>query len=177
MFLRRKPDMLVQVLNDSPGDLGWDALAEFVQEVVAQAYPGESPHFESLVAEFRADPRKALDSQCLKAPVGIGIDLAFVTPFVLAAVSFLFGLVADAVKDGAAEAITASTRKKLSALLRRRSNAEPFAPLDAEQEREVLAVLIDRAIALGLEAGKARILAEAVLGALRLRAVDGPANE
>jgi hypothetical protein len=157
--------------DEAPNGLSWQAMADLSRDVVASRIANELPHFDAVLADFRKDPKKTVKAQSLKAPVGVGVDLALLTPYLLAILSFLFGLVAEAAAEQAAKAIGQSTRERLSGLLRRRRQgpkavAEPLTP---DQEREVAEVLRVRAEGLGLNPERARQLAEIVIGALRLR--------
>jgi hypothetical protein len=168
----------------------WESQVKYAREVIASAFPGELELFEEIAAEFRADPAGVVGEARLRAPVGAGVDLALVAPYVLSAISFLFAAVsakaADRAADAAIDKLGRSTREKLSVLLRKRrpgsaeenqlnettgESAEPgaMAWLDAAQERELYAVLRARALAEGLPQERADRMAEAVLGALRLR--------
>jgi hypothetical protein len=162
----------------------WAGFVEFSGEVVALAYPGERELFDEVLAEFRSDPQGLLTGGRLRPPVGMGVDLALATPYVLSVVSFLIGVVTETATSRVIDALSQATRTKVARLLRRRSkdratatqnrdgNAELIstpACLDSGQEREVHAVLVERAVAFGLGKAKARYLADSVVGALRLR--------
>lgn len=137
MFFRRsrKSDIRIELPPDGPEDggdgLGWTAMADLGREVVAASYPGESSYFDAVLADFRSNPSNTLRDKRLKAPVGVGVDLAIVTPYVLATASFLFGVVAERATDHAIDVISAATRDRLARILRRRGRPATGDPAEA----------------------------------------------
>lgn len=150
---------------------------EFAQEVLSQAAPEELAIFEETAEEFHRDPEGVLTAQGKDEPVGFGLDVALLTPYVLAvatsALSFLLSTVADAAKAEAKPAIGDLVRR----LFRRKGapddrdqpSAEPDpVALTSDQVGQVREVAYARATDLGLSEDKARLLADAVVGGLRV---------
>jgi hypothetical protein len=170
-------------------DPSWPAQVENAHELVATYYPGELGLFGHVVAEYQIDPRRVLGRTRLRAPVGAGVELGIMTPYVLSVMWFLFAAVTVRVVDRATDALIdrvgRSTRDKLAVLLRQRTATtgdpltgpcpEPHdartAPtrLDAAEEKELHEVVVARSTAAGLGPDEARRLAEAMIGWLRSR--------
>ncbi|MFF3444672.1 hypothetical protein [Streptosporangium sp. NPDC002721] len=173
--------------GDASGAL-WGVHVEFGREVVALAYPGELELFDDVVAEVRSEPGRFHGGGRLRPPVGMGVNLALAAPYVLPVVWFLVMAVTtkavDRVADGTIDVLERATRDRLAALFGRgardpltldaSSGAAPgqAVRLSPAQEREVREVLTPRAVALGLDEQRASYLAEAVIGALRLRGAE-----
>jgi hypothetical protein len=99
----------------------------------------------------------------------MGVEFAAVVPVVLSAVSVL----AAAALEDTAQTLSRATREKLTAAFRRRPAVAAPEWLTPEQEQEVFRLIRSRA-ADTLGDDEARRLAEAVIGALRLRRTDEP---
>jgi len=140
-----------------------DIVVALAREVVAGTYPAEAGWFDDIAAEHTKKPARLR----LRAPVGMGVDLALVTPAALAVLSFLATVVAGKAAEATVSTIGRSARRRLAALMRREAVVEA---LDVEQERLVFELLTERAIGMGMSAVDAERLAGAIIGALRLRA-------
>ncbi|MEO3812682.1 hypothetical protein ABGB17_27085 [Sphaerisporangium sp. B11E5] len=170
----------------STGDhegLPWQAQVENAREVVADLCPGELELFDYAAAEYHVDPRRVLGRTRLRAPVGAGVDIASLTPYVLLVMQFLCAAAAARVVDRATDAlldkISHATRVKLAALLRRPSpglgsgeDDVRSTPMrwDAADEKEIEALLASLSIAIDLSPDEAHRLSKALLVWLRLRA-------
>jgi hypothetical protein len=152
---------------------------EFAQQVLLDAAPEELAIFEETAEEFHRDPDGVLRAQGKDEAVGFGLDVALLTPYVLAvatsALSFLLSTVADAAKTEAKPVVAELVRR----LFRRK--AAPDDPdqakavpdpvtLSTDQAGQVREVAFARASDLGLSEDKARLLADAVVGGLRVTA-------
>lgn len=131
------------------------------------AYPAELDDFDAAAEWFRTTPQPLTGT--VRPPVGMGVEFASLVPIVLSAVSMLAGAVLTSAAEDTARYLTSATRAKLAAAFRRRP-AVAAAPdwLTPEQEREVFRLIRERA-ADRLPEEEAHRLAEAVIGALRLR--------
>ncbi|ACU37523.1 hypothetical protein [Actinosynnema mirum] len=121
--------------------------------VVTRWHAGELEAFEDLVEAYRADPDGTVRGVRLGAPVGIGIDLAAVTPWVLAAVSAAGGVLVEK----AAEDAWSAGRRWLSRVWGR--GGAPAAE-EAEQATVVITVHLT---GLGAAEPVARAVAEQVV--------------
>ena len=152
---------------------------EFAQQVLLDAAPEELAIFEETAEEFHRDPDGVLTARGKDEAVGFGLDVALLTPYVLAvatsALSFLLSTVSDAAK--------AEARPVVADLVRRlfRRKGAPGDPdqattgpapvtLTADQVRQVREIAFARAADLGLGEDKSRLLADAVVGGLRVTA-------
>jgi hypothetical protein len=136
--------------------------------VLEKAAPEELVIFDETVEEFFADPDAVLNPKRRDEAVGFGIDLALLTPYVLAVagpvVRFLMETVSSAAQDAAKPVIV-----RMVGRLFRRSDGEPgegAAPLTAQQARRVRDIAYDRACQLGLPEGQCVLLADSVVGGI-----------
>ncbi|WP_131742909.1 hypothetical protein [Actinomadura roseirufa] len=142
--------------------MDWKTQVELGRAVVRQFSPDELQDFDEIVVEYRRDPVRAFEDGPVRVPVGMGIDLALVTPYALALVSLLMNAGAGSAATKAIEAAVA----KAAALRRGRGSDEVTIELDDAEERLLLERITEQGVALGLDRAFARALAESVLGAL-----------
>ncbi|WP_141578855.1 hypothetical protein [Actinomadura sp. WMMA1423] len=142
----------------------WKAQVELGRAIVTEVREAEVPDFDAIVAEYRCDPVRAFGAGRLRAPVGMGVDVGLVTPYVLAIVSLLMNATAGSAATKVIEAALARAR----AARRVRGGAPEGTVIELDgAERRVLAELItDQGVALGLDPDQARMLATSVLHAL-----------
>jgi hypothetical protein len=138
------------------------ALAEAALE---RAAPEELAVFDETAEEFFAAPDAVLNPKRRDEAVGFGLDLALLTPAVLAAatsvVRFLLGVVAEAVHDEA----KATIADRLRRLLSHAGDAAP-ASLSPEQLRRVRDLAYQRVKATGADEAQASLVADAIAGGL-----------
>ena len=154
-----------------------DLVEELARAVLEEAAPEELVIFEDTAAEYFADPGAVLDPARRAEAVGFGLDLALLTPYVLAVVTpvvtFLLQTAVSAAKEESAPLLKAWVRR----LFRRvspeaASGPDPDAaapgpePLTAAQAAQVRQVALSRASDLGLPDEQARLLADSVVGGL-----------
>src|SRR5689334_16965776 len=108
MFARRNSPWEKKVGGELPEDL-WDEFAGLGREVCELACPAELGHYETVLAGFRAGSQKFFARKPLRPPVGIGVDIAMITPYVLAALSFLVGAAVNRISDKAVESLGDAT--------------------------------------------------------------------
>jgi hypothetical protein len=150
----------------------WAEVREVGESVVRAEYPADLDDFDEAAEWYRTEGRAAAGGP--RPPVGMGVEFAAVVPVVLSAVSLLAGAVLDTAVGDTAQYLTRTTREKLAAAFRRRPiTAPPPVWLTPEQEQEVFRLIRERA-ADRLPEDESRRLAEAVIGALRLRLPDEP---
>ncbi len=161
-----------------------DAEQEFVghlaRAVVGRVAPEELGLFAETEADYFRDPRAALKAGSRDEAVGFGLEMALMTPYVLAVgaavARFLGTVVSDAVRDQLREELKPVVAGRVRWLLRRddpvqadhrESGGQIRAPgLTAAQAREVRRVALQQAIHSGLDEQKAALLADAFVGAL-----------
>lgn len=156
MFLqgRSKRRLQITVPPDDPSGadsgLGWDAMIRLSWDASTVACPNELDHFDDVAESFRADPGWIL-RRSLGAPVGGGVDLAMLTPYLMAIASYLFGIVSQSIGDKAVETLSQATRDRLRTVLRRREISAPdqTSPTDGESMNVTAAASIRRDAAHG----------------------------
>jgi hypothetical protein len=144
-------------------------VTELAEAVLGHAAPEELVVLDETAAEFFQDPDRLLDTRSRDEPVGFGLEMQLLTPYVLAiavpVVSFLISLVTDSVK----EASKTATGEWVRSLFKREA-AAPAAEtvsvpaLTPEQARRVQQIAYDKATALGLSEATASLLADSVVG-------------
>ncbi|URN11010.1 hypothetical protein LUW77_00615 [Streptomyces radiopugnans] len=169
------------------GEEEWVTVAGLGREAVARVCPAEEELFDAVLAEFRANPYAAAAGRRLRPPVGMGVDLALVTPQVLWLTSLLISAVAGRVADKAIDTLSQATRERTAALLHRRrsrtadseeesqstesgdngSRSDGERPgLDAEELREIRQLLEAGAAALEIAEDRAQQIVTAVMNIL-----------
>ena len=146
--------------------------ADLARDVVGEHYPAESALFDAVLSEFQADPDRLVGSKALRAPVGMGVDLALVTPNVLAAASFLGGIVAKKTAETALDAVRERVAEAWSARRARRTGQpEPTGgglPTITSDDDRVTVVVTVHLSSCGVDPTTAREVAEHVVGKLLL---------
>lgn len=145
-------------------------VVDLAAAVLDQAAPEELLLLDETSQEYFADPDAALRPGRAEESIGFGVELALLTPYVLAVVTpvinFLLTIATDAVKTEARPAVVAWVRR----VLRRppgddaASLGGPPPALTPEQARTVRRIAYERARDLGVEEPTARVLADAVAG-------------
>lgn len=150
-----------------------DLVEDFAKQVLADVAPEELAIFAETAEEYRQDPRGVLSASGRDEAVGFGLDLALLTPYVLAVagavVSFLVNTVGDAAKTESKPVIADWVHR----LFRhgRGTGPEPDKPtasLSPEQAAQVRTVALARAHDLKLPEDTARLLADAIVGGLNV---------
>lgn len=174
---------------DVPGAQTEQQLAvELAEAVLAQTAPEELDLLEETSAEYFADPEGVLRPRRTDESVGFGVDLALLTPYVLAVlapvVQFLLGLAREALKDELKPTLATWVRGVIRRVIP--GAATPAAPgagtpagpgagtpagpagqtpaLTPDQARTVRDIAFRRARDLGIEGPRAALLADAVAG-------------
>jgi hypothetical protein len=146
---------------------------ELTALALPQVAPDEIAVFDDSVAEYLADPEGTLNAD-RDTPLGSGIDVAMLTPYVLAVSTAVMPvlsaiaeeLVKDVAKDLVKEPLVATIRR-----LFRRHPAEPPGPvaLSAEQAARVHREVLAQGHVVGLSPEQAALVADATVGALYVR--------
>jgi hypothetical protein len=161
-------------------------IRELAQSVLARAAPDELPVFDETAQDYFDDPAATLRPHGRDEPVGFGIDIALLTPYVLAVATPVIQLIVNLVSD----AVHTDSRSVLAPLVRRlfrlpgpssgddaaaeagavspAAGASDEAPLalTTEQARRIHDVALERGRNLGLVDEQATLLADAVVGGL-----------
>jgi hypothetical protein len=157
-----------------PPEAESELVTELARLALEQAAPEELVLFQDNAREYFKDPQAALSPERRDEALGFGLDLAILTPYVLAAatsvIHFLASTVGEAVGEESKPLVTGIVRR----LLRRRDPASeaggeaPPPPLTADQTRQVHEIAYQRAKRLGLDEDQAKLLADSVVGGLVL---------
>ena len=149
-------------------------VAELARLALEQAAPEELVLFPDNAEEYFKDPQAALSPERRDEALGFGLDLAILTPYILAVatsvIRFLVSTVGEAVGEESKPLVTRIVRR----LLRRPEAASEEAdeasppPLTGDQTRRVREIAYQRAKGLGLDEDQAVLLADSVVGGLVL---------
>ena len=150
-----------------------ELIAALAQLALEQAAPEELALFPETAEEYFRDPQGALDPRRRDEAVGFGLDLALMTPYVLAIATPVVRYLATLVRRHAGDDIDATLSRAVRRLLRRGDDAAPAAApevptLTTDQLRDVRSTAYARAIGLGLDESRATLLADSVVGGLVL---------
>ncbi|MGW5240558.1 hypothetical protein ACWEOW_16635 [Monashia sp. NPDC004114] len=161
-------------------------ISVLAQSVLAQAAPDELPVFDETAEDYFDDPAATLRPHGRDEPVGFGIDIALLTPYVLAVatpvIQLIVGLVSDAVHTDSRSVLAPLVRRLLrlpepsaegaadagagAAATAAASAGEAPLALTTEQARQIHDVALERGRSLGLVDELAALLADAVVGGL-----------
>jgi hypothetical protein len=161
-------------------DAEQELVGGLARAVVRCVAPEELGLFAETEADYFRDPGLVLRARRRDEALGFGLDLALLTPYVLAVgtavVHFLAIVVSDAVRDEARDELKPVIAGRIRRLLRRDDPAaadhrqpeeHDLAPgVTLEQAREVRQVALRQAMQSGLDDDKAALLADAFVGAL-----------
>ena len=158
-----------------------DLVDAFAREVLASAAPEELAVFDETAEEFHRDPEKVLSTQGRDEAVGFGLDLALITPYVLAVAAPVLTYLLNAVTEAAKAEAKPVIKDLVHRLFHRRKQSDGTPRADANDDdadepislspaelAEVREVALARATDLGLPAERARLLADAVVGGLNV---------
>lgn len=156
-------------------------IMELSRTVLSEAAPDEMVVFDETAREYFADPEETLRPHQRDEPVGFGVDIALLTPYVLAVATPVIQLIVDFVAD----AVKSDSRSLLAPRVRRLFRiSDPAAPevpaatytaaagngdplsLTAAQAQRIHDVALERGRSLGLPDDRAGMLADAVVGGL-----------
>lgn len=154
-----------------------DLVDELARQVLAEVAPEELAIFHETADEYHQDPEGVLAASGRDEAVGFGLDLALLTPYVLAIAAavlrYLLETVGEAVKNESKPLITDLVHR----VFRRgrgeeksSTQASPTEPvaISAEQAVRVREIALARAHDLKLPENEARLLADAIVGGLNV---------
>jgi hypothetical protein len=141
---------------------------------LSQIAPEEIPVLGETAAEYYADPGALLRHTRGDSPLGAGVDILMLTPYLLAAANAvlpLLGAFAGEILKGVAVDVT---KEPLSTWVRRMirgRNGDPHAALalSAEQALRVRTTVVEQCFQAGLPSAQASLIADATVGALHVR--------
>jgi hypothetical protein len=141
--------------------------------VVEELEPDELAVFEETADEYFEDPQAVLDPKRRDEAVGFGLDAELLTPIVLAVagpvVEYLTALVVEATGEGIKPTLVRMLRRMLRIREVAAETPVPEPPLLTQQQVEhVRSIAYARACDVGLQEDRARLLADAVAGGVRV---------
>lgn len=152
-------------------------VTELAGLVLEQVAPEELAILDDTAQEYFADPQATLDPRRRDEPLGFGIDIALLGPYVLAiatpVITYLGSLVAQGIQEVAkplvADLVRQLFRRPGSGVAPVTASAPPQLVLTSEQARWIRDTTHERARVLGLPDAQASVLADAVVGSLVTR--------
>jgi hypothetical protein len=148
-----------------------DALArQLAWGAVTRVAPDELPLFEDLNLQYQRAGDKIAENRNHDEPVGFGLELGLLTPYLLVAATAVAKFLMSSVLEAGGEELKASLKRLIGRLLDPGSSAkaslrdEP--ELDPSFRARIRTVADDRALAFGLTEQDAGLLADAIVGAL-----------
>lgn len=145
---------------------------DVARRALALTAPEELLVFDEAAAEYFVNPQRALRGDTRDEAVGFGLDMAMVTPAMLAVAVAAIRTVVTVVGTAVTEEGTSLTRRAMRRLFRLEPDEATTAAtgtpvrLSADELGAVRRSALDRAIALGLAPQQAGLLADAITGEL-----------
>jgi|GEM_PF-581026 len=148
-----------------------ELVTELARLVLERAAPEELVLFSDTAEEYFTDPQAVLDPNRRDEALGFGLDVAMLTPYVLAVAAPVIHFLASTV----AEAVSREAKPMVARLVRRLLRQPAPAPepageappqLTTEQARQVRELAYQHAKRLGLDEDQAVLLADSMVGRL-----------
>jgi hypothetical protein len=140
-------------------------IAELTELAIVRAAPDELAVFDETVAEYFADPERAVSAVAKGQAVGFGLELAMITPAALAIGSVMVQALVAIVSERALSAGTRTVTSQVRRLLRKEGSDSQLG-ITREQADRLRQVALAKAHALGLPEVQATLIAESFIGAL-----------
>jgi hypothetical protein len=147
-----------------------DLATELARLALEQAAPEEIALFPETTADYFRDPQAAVRQSGRDEAVGFGLELALLTPYLLAVatavVRWLSSLVQESVEDELRPRIGHLVHRLFRGAPDDDAEAAAVAPLSPDQLHRLRDVAYARGIELGLDGSRASLLADSVVGRL-----------
>jgi hypothetical protein len=147
---------------------------EFAKQVLAEVAPEELAVFDETAQEYHEDPEGVLSASGRDEAVGFGLDIALLTPYVLAVAAPVLAYLLKTVSDAAKKESQPLIADWVHRLFRHGEGDpkpepdKPGATISPEEAAQVREVALARAHDLKLPDAKARLLADAIVGGLNV---------
>jgi hypothetical protein len=162
--------MTIDGVERLPPEAENELVVELAQLALEKAAPEELVLFQETAEEYFRDPQAVLDPGRRDEALGFGLELAMLTPYVLAVatsvIRFLASTVAEATGEEAKPMVTGLVRRLLRRPEPPSGSAGEAPPLSAGQARQVRDIAFQNAKRLGLDDDQAALLADSVVGGL-----------
>jgi hypothetical protein len=138
--------------------------------VLAQVAPDELVVLDDTAEEYFADPAAALRPDGGDTPLGSGVTVAMMTPYLLAASSVVLPVLGTIAGELGKDIAKDLVKDRIRRLFKRHPD-EPAGPdaLSPEQAGRVRQAVIAQCHAVGLPSEQAALVADATVGALHVR--------
>lgn len=149
-------------------------IIELAARMLNEIEPAEVPVLEQTAGDYFANPNAVLSRRRRDESLGFGLDLTLMGPYALAiassVVTFVGSIITDEVRDAARPVVIRTVRRLLGAgdpsTEQHQDGSTTTAALTAVQVTQIRDVAQSRAIALGISAAQASLLADALIGGL-----------
>lgn len=143
---------------------------EFAALLLTRLAPDELAVLDDTAAEYFDDPAAALRHEGGDTPLGSGIDVAMLTPYLLAASGAVLPVLSEIGKDVAQDLLKDSVTVRVRRLFKRNADEAPGSEvLSPEQVDRVRRAVLTQCHAVGLSAAQAALISDATIGALHTR--------
>lgn len=153
--------------SSSPADR--ELITALTAAALDRAAPDELVVLDDTAEEYFADPAALLHPRGRDEAVGFGVEIALITPYLLAVASpvvkFLLDTVTGAAQD-AAKPVVVRVARRLIRGGRPDPGAGAVPPLSADQVRYAREIAFGQARRLGLAEAQSALLADAIAGGL-----------
>jgi hypothetical protein len=141
---------------------------------LVRAAPDEIPVLEETAADFYEDPDAILRPDKADTPLGAGIEILMLTPYVLSAAGAVLPVLAGFVGEIVKGVATDVTKDSLSTWIRRLIKSRPdeaagALALTPDQGARVRETVVAQCYHAGLPSAQAALIADATVGALHVR--------
>lgn len=139
-----------------------------------QVAPDEIPVLDETAAEFYADPGALLRRNRADSPLGAGVDVLMLTPYLLAAMNVVLPVLAQFAGELVKGVAVDVAKEPASSWVRRMIKGRPSDPpgplaLTAQQAFRVRTTVVEQCYQAGLPSAQAALIADATVGALHVR--------
>jgi hypothetical protein len=141
---------------------------EITALVLERIAPEELVFLSETAQDYFANPQAVLHPPHRDEPLGFDVDIALITPYVLAVAGPTVQYVVSVIMDGVRDAATAEVSDRVRSRFRRSTSTpvEGQVALTPDQARTIHEITERQARTLGLPDDQARILADALVASL-----------
>lgn len=160
--------------GESPSVANPALTVELTSLLLARVAPDELPVLDESAQEYFADPASAFPSARSDTPLGSGISVTMMTPYLISAAGVVLPIlgtfVGDVGKDIVKDLVKDPVVTRIRALFKRRHD-EPPGPvaLSPQQAGHVRTAIVQHCHTLGLPSNQAALIADATIGSLHVR--------
>lgn len=147
---------------------------DLTEAALASVAPDEIPVLDETAADYYANPGAILRRDGADSPLGAGVEILMLTPYLLAAANAVMPMLAtfvgEIVKGVATDVAKDSTSTWIRRFIKRRPDERPGAlALTPAQAHLLRGTIVERCFQAGLPSAQASLIADATVGALHVR--------